>query len=197
MNSEFGKFPVLNPEEFKNATGIPDFHSVQTIELGELILDGVFTWERINWVEAAYSEEQYTRLCKAFEDRYWLREIGITPVGAWMRRLHYKLVYDLMPKYRPLYAQLDSGDYDPLQNGGEYGKRRDIESDFPETLLSGTDESYASAGKDSEWEIVGREGSLTENAELYADEFRAIDVMILDELEKLFSCLYSTNLNGF
>lgn len=196
MISEFGNFPVLDPEEFKRETGIPDFHSVQTIELGELILDGIFTWDRVDWKDAAYSNEQYNRLCAAFEDRYWLREISITPVGAWFKKLHYTLVYDLMPKYRPMYAQLESGNYDPLQNGGEYGKSRDITSDFPETLLNGSEESYLSTGKDSEYEKIGRDGSLTENAMLYAEQFKAVDVMILDELEILFSCLYSSNLNG-
>lgn len=101
-----------------------------------------------------------------------------------------------MPKYRPLYAQLENGEFDPLQNGGKYGKRRDINSEFPETLLSGTDEAYASSGVDSEYEEIGRDGSLAENAAIYAEQFRAVDVMILDELESLFSCLYSTNANG-
>lgn len=195
-NNPITPFPVIDVEEFQTNTGIPDYHSVQTIELGELIECEVFTWARIDWFDARYSDAQYERLCRAFEDRYWLREIAITPVGVWMRRLHYKLVYDLMPKYRPLYAQLESGEFDPLQNGGKYGKRRDINSEFPETLLSGTDEAYASSGVDSEYEEIGRDGSIAENAAIYAEQFRAVDVMILDELESLFSCLYSTNANG-
>ena len=195
-NITFGNFPVLDPEELRTNTGTVDFHAVQTIELGELIEDEIFTWARINWAEAAYSPEQYTRICEAFESRFWAREISITPVGLWFRRLRYKLVYELMPKYRPLYAQLDNGNYDPLQNGGKYGKRRDITSEFPETLLNGSDETYASAGTDSEFEEIGRDGSLTENVTLYAEQFRAVDVMILDELESMFSCLYTTNVNG-
>lgn len=195
-NQPITPFPVIDIEEFQTNTGIPDYHSVQTIELGELIEDEIFTWARIDWFDARYNDAQYERLCRAFEDRFWLREIGITPVGIWMRRLHYKLVYELMPKYRPLYAQLENGEFDPLQNGGKYGKRRDINSEFPETLLSGTDEAYASSGIDSEYEEIGRDGSLAENAAIYAEQFRAVDVMILDELESLFSCLYSTNTNG-
>lgn len=195
-NNAFGEFPVIDVEEFQHNTGIPDYHSVQTIELGELIESGVFTWARIDWADAAYSEEQYSRLCAAFEDRYWLREIGITPVGMWMRRLHYKLVYDLMPKYRPMYAQLNNGDYNPMQHGGKYGKRRDINSEFPETLLNGSNESYLSSGTDSEYEEIGMDGTVTENAMLYAEQFKAIDIMVLDDLETLFSCLYTTNVNG-
>ena len=189
-------FPVLDPDELYTNTGLPDYHAVQTIQLGELINDGVFTWNRVPWRDAAYSQEQYERLCIAFEARYFYREIGITPVYAWFKRLEYRLVYELMPKYRPMYAQLDNGNYNPLQHGGEYGKRRDIDSQFPETLLSGTDETYASSGKDSEWETVKMDGALTENYALYVEQFRAIDAMILDELETMFSCLFTTNANG-
>ena len=196
MNEATNSFPVLNPDELYTATGIPDYHAVQTIQLGELMRDGVFTWERVPWREAAYSQEQYERLCSAFEDRYYFREIGITPVFAWFKRLRYRLVYELMPKYRPMYAQLDSGDYNPLQNGGEYGKRRDIESQFPETLLDGSNETYASSGKDEEHEVVKMDGPMSENYALYIEKFRSIDAMILDELETMFSCLFTTNANG-
>ena len=196
MSSDYGKVDIIDVDEFATSTGVPDFHSVQTIKLGELVLNNVFTWERVDWRDSAYSSDQYTRLCNAFEDRFWLREIGITPVGMWIKRLHYTLVYEIMPKYRPLYAQLDSGDFDPLQNGGKYGKRRDVHSDFPETLLSGTDQAYASSGDDSEYEEIGRDGSIAENAALYAEQFRSVDAMILDELEGLFSCLYTSNVNG-
>ena len=192
----FGEFPVIDSEEFMHATGRPEFHDVQTITLGELIRDGVFTWDKIDWKSAAYSDTQYERLCTAFEDRFYFREIGITPIYAWLKKLRYKLVYELMPKYRPLYAQLDSGEYDPLQSGGEYGREREIASEFPETLLNGSDETYASSGNDKEYEIVRQDGVFTEKYAMYVELFRTMDAAILDELETLFSCLYSTNLNG-
>lgn len=185
----------LDVDFFKHNTGNAEFHSVQTIELGELIEHGIFTWERVGWRDSAFSQEQYDRLCKAFEERFYLREISITPVGAWMKRLHYELAYKLMPKYKPLYAQLDSG-YDPLQMGGEYRKERKIESDFPETLLSGN-QDYASKGYDFESESVGR-GQLTADYVDYIERFTAIDDAILDEIDKdLFSSLYTTNVNGW
>lgn len=187
-------FPIIDVKEFQNATGIPDFHSVQTIELGDLILDGIFTWERVNWKDSAYSEEQYKRICKAFEQRFWLREISITPVGAWMQRLEYKLNYEICPKYNPLYEQLE--EYNPLQNGGRYLKERKIESEYPETLLS-NNQDYASSGFDDELEEVKMDGSLTDNVKNYALNFRSVDAMILDELEKfMFSNLYTSNVNG-
>lgn len=195
-NITLGDFPTLDPEEWRTDTGVPEFHSVQTIELGQLVESRIFTWGRCYWGDVAYSPEQYARVCQAFEDRFWLREIGITPVGAWMRKLRYTLRVELCPKYNPLYAQIEAGEYDPLQNGGKYGKKRDISSDFPETLLNGSEEVYASSGTDAEYEEIGRDGALTENAMLYAAEFRSVDAMMLDELERLFSCLYTTNVNA-
>ena len=187
-------FPIIDVNEFQEATGVPDFHAVQTIQLGDLILDEIFTWERVDWKDSAYSEEQYKRICKAFEQRFWQREISITPVGAWLMRLEYKLNYEICPKYNPLYAQLE--EYNPLQNGGEYKKERKIDSQFPETLLS-NNQDYASSGYDYEHELSKMDGSLTDNAMNYALNFRSVDAMILDELEKLMcSNLYTSNVNG-
>ena len=187
---------AIDPQEFLHSTTNPEFHSVLTIEVGELIESGVFTWERVNWRDAAYSEEQYNRLCSAFEARFWLDEIAITPVGAWLRMLRYELVYVLMPKYRPLYAQIETGDYDPLQTGGEYGKEIKIDSDFPETLLNGNHEQdYASKGYALERETVGR-GNFTDDYVNYVEKFSSIDAMILDEIEqRLISPLWTTNIN--
>lgn len=188
---------VLDPNEFENDTGINEYHSVQTIELAELIEDGIFTWERIGWKPYAYSDAQYDRLCAAFEDRFYFREISITPVGAWFKQLRYALCYKLMPKYKPLYAQLETGDYDPLQTGGEYTKERKIESEFPETLISRTDEDYLSRGYDFEREMVGR-GNFADDYANYIVKVSSIDDAILTEIEKdLFSCLYTTNVNGW
>ena len=166
----------IDVNEFLHDSGVDKFKSVQTITLGQLIEEGIFTWSRVDWAASAYSTEQYNRLCKAFEARFYNDD-------------------ELMPKYRPMYAQLDAG-YDPLQNGGEYAKERRIDSDFPETLLSGN-QDYASKGYDYERESIQR-GSLVEDYISYVEQFRAIDAMILDEIERdLFSCLFTTNVNGW
>ena len=189
------RIDVIDPDEYEHDTGLPEFHSVMTISLGELIDCGVFTWERVDWKDAAYSPEQYARLCAAFEARYYYRDISIIPVKAWLKRLHYEIVYNLMPKYRPLYAQLDSGDFDPLQTGGEYRKERRIDSDFPETLLSGN-QDYASSGYDFEREMIGR-GNLADDLSNYVDKVHGVDDMMIRELGKLFSSLWTTNVNGW
>lgn len=100
-----------------------------------------------------------------------------------------------MPKYIPMYKQLESG-YDPLQTGGEYRKERKIESDFPETLLS-ANQDYASRGYDYEGETVGR-GNFTDDYVNYTTNFHAIDDMIINELEQtMFSYLFTINVNGW
>ena len=186
----------LDIDGFLHDVGEPEYHSIQTIELGELIDAGVFTWERIDWLDSAYDADQYGRVCEAFELRFWLREIGITPVGAWMKRLSYMLNFELMPKYKPLYESLADG-FDPLQSGGEYRKERRMESDFPETLLSGTTQDYLSSGYDFEREVIGR-GNMVDDFANYVEKFKSIDVIILDEIEReLFTSLYSTNVNGW
>ena len=189
--------PVINPDEWRHVTGQPETHSVQTLELGELIEDGIFTWERIGWREFAYSDTQYRRLCNAFEDRFYFREISITPVGAWFKRLRYELAYRLMPKYKPMYAQLESGEFDPFQTGGEYSKERKVESEFPETLLSGTTQDYLSSGYDYERESIGR-GNFADDFANYIEKVTSLDDTILNELDaKLFTNLYTTNVNGW
>ena len=183
-------------DEFKNSTGKPEYHATITIQLGELIDDGVFTWDEIDWKSAAYSDDQYNRICKAFEARFWLEEISTLPVGHWMRLLKYELIYNLMPKYRPLYAQLESGEFDPLQSGGEYAKERKINSKFPETLLTQS-QDYASDGFDYVRESVGR-GNLADDIANYIEKVSSVDNMLLDEIEKkLFTCIYTTNVNAW
>lgn len=186
---------VIDSDEMMRDVGAAKFHSVNSITLGELIDNGVFRWSDVWNPIHAYNNEQYTRLCTAFEKRFFYREIGITPYKQWVTRLSYELVYKLMPKYIPMYKQLDSG-YDPLQTGGEYRKERKIESDFPETLLS-ANQDYASKGYDFESETVGR-GNLTDDYVNYAQNFQAIDAMIIDELEQImFSGLFTINVNGW
>ena len=86
-------------------------------------------------------------------------------------------------------------EYNPLQNGGSYKRERRIDSEYPETLLS-QNQDYASDGYDFE-ETEIKLGNLVEDVTKYALEFKTIDDMILSELENnLFSCLYTTNVNG-
>lgn len=133
-----------------------DFHSTQTITLYELKEIGFFDWESelFDWESFAYSPEVYARLCDMIYNRYKWREICITPPLEWRDYFMGAIKYELCPRFNRLYKlreDMDGLDY--TLDHDKYGKRRDIASEFPETLLGGNSD-YASNGKDSEYEDI-------------------------------------------
>ena len=191
-------FDEIDPaflEEVDTNTGISEWHPLYTVCLGELVETGVFDWSRpeLDWSETAYDEAQYARVCAYFIERFRYDEISTLPVKQWMNSLHRRLAYELMPKYRDLYKRTEGG-INPFQEKDEYHKRRQIRSDYPETLLS-ANADYISDGTDLEYETV-TEGQIADMAMAYANNFRAIDAMLLDELEVMFVQVYTANVNG-
>ena len=173
-----------------------EWHSVFTIQLGELVQSGVFDWSRpeLDWSSAAFDAEQYARICAYFIDRFMFREISITPALEWFIMLKRKLVYELMPKYKPVYERLKDG-FNPLAISDEYYKERAIDSDYPETLLS-KNADYVSFGKDTEYEKIV-EGNATDLATKYAVYYKGADELLLDDLESMFVCMYTSHVDGF
>lgn len=188
-------FPNPDYPDIDDYTGHDEWHSVFTIQLGELIDSGVFDWSKkcLDWSGAAYDETQYERVCAYFIERFRYREISITPFLEWAYMLRRKLIYELMPKYRPMYDAIAAG-INPLAESDEYHKRRTINSDFPETLLSGNSD-YASAGTDEEYETI-RLSNITERMTQYQAAFKSTDEALLDELEPMFYSMYSSYVNG-
>lgn len=172
-----------------------EWHAVYGIQLSELIKSGVFDWSRpeIDWKSAAYDDEQYKRFCEYFETRFAFREIGIIPPLEWFSALKRMLVFELMPKYKPLYKAVEDG-ISPLANEDEYYKRRHIESAYPETMLSGNSD-YASDGIDEEYERI-KIGNVGEAVQSYLANFESVDKLIGDELEVLFVSMYSSYTNA-
>lgn len=114
-----------------------------------------------------------------------------------------------------------------------YYKSRNVYSDFPQTLLAGRNQDYASSGDDSEYEkIIESEKDITEKSKENANatndettnskndekrdyrelrehvsdpltlidtitEFDNIDASIINEIEPLFSCLFTVNINAW
>ena len=176
----------------------PEWHAIFTIQLGELVESGVFDWEKkeLNWRSAAYDEAQYTRVNTYFIERFRYREISIVPPLEWMQALKRKLVFELMPKYKNLYAMADKLNAESiLNNEDEYYKRRSINSDYPETLLS-ENADYISDGTDEEWERI-QQGNPIDKMDNYYLKFKTIDERLLDELEVLFVCMYTSYVNGY
>lgn len=184
----------IDVSEYDEYTGKERFNAVYTIQLGELIEDGVFDWSKpmLDWSEAAIDETQYKRVCDYFNDRFYYREISMEPFKVWANYLRRKLVYELMPKYKPLYERIAEG-VNPLANSNEYYKNRTIESAYPETLLS-ENADYITDGKDEEFQRI-KEGDYVESTAKFAEMYKGIDEMMLDELEPLFISLYTANVN--
>lgn len=183
-----------DPVAFDEWTGKDEFYAVYTIQLGELLENGVFSWEmqELNWKDAAYNDEQYTRVCSYFIERFYYREISIEPFAEWARMLKRKLIYELMPKFKPLYERIDEG-INPLSDSNEYYKNRTIESAYPETMLSGNSD-YVTDGRDEEFERI-KEGNFVDTVENLADRYKSVDEMILDRLESMFISMYTVNMN--
>lgn len=161
-----------------------------TITLGEWFEMGFyqpFTDE--SWRFDFYSESQYERFCHKFIDRFYDREVSIPTASIW-KRAYLRKLNEIMPKYKILYERIEEG-VNPFQDGREHSKSRDIFSDFPETMLSGNSD-YASTGNDREADMV-REGSAADKAAQFAQSWKDVDAMILDELERtLFTSFIAT-----
>lgn len=185
--------------EFKeymlNYTGHDQFNAVYTITIGELLEGGLFDWNmpELDWKSAAFDDEQYERVCNYFIERFYYREISLEPFAEWARILHRKLVYELMPKYKPLYERVKQG-YSPFANEDEYYKSRIVDSKYPQTMLSGNSD-YLTNGRDEEFERI-KESNLTDAMNKYVTEFHSVDESLLDELESMFVCMYTTNVNA-
>lgn len=189
---QLNKVDVFDYDEFAELTQ-SDHHAVVTFTLRELVDDGLVDFSKAAWNFDAYDKAQRDRLYKKVRGRFDYREIGMLPYRRWQERFIAKL-NEIMPKYKPLYKALDDG-YTLLQNGSEYYKSRDIHSDFPQTMLSGENQDYASSGTDHEHERIEQGGMLdiAERLRYYDD----VDVMILNELEVMFMPLMTVNMNGF
>lgn len=169
-----------------------EYHSVYSIQLCELINDGWIDFSSEDWDFDYYDKEQRDRLWKKFERRFYWREIGITPPGQWKWEVLRKLD-EIMPKYKPAYDALKKGQ-NIFQHYGEYGKSRNIFSEFPQTQL-GNNEDYASNGTDREHEEIYLGDWMDQLAKL--KNYNDVDIMILNELETMFSCMFTVNVNGY
>ena len=179
-------------EKFVECENIPDYHSVYSIQLCELINDGWIDFSDESWDFDSYDEEQRNRHWKKFENRFYWREIGILPPKRWKMDLLRKL-NEIMPKYKAAFKALDQG-VDPLQNYSEFGKSRNVFSDFPQTML-GNNQDYASNATDKEYEHIYYGNWMDTMAKLKT--YDDVDVMILKELETFFSAMFTVNINGY
>ena len=187
-----------NVEQFTQCESRPDFHAVVTIQLVELVYDGLFDWnskplqgcfDGLKMLDGNVDE----RLKSMFIERNQWREISIVPYLQWAQQLAYKIKYELVPKYEPMYKAIAAGDFDPLHISDEYYKERIVDSAFPETLLSGNSD-YLSAGHDREYEKIDT-GDAIELSLRYYKEYYAVDEAFMNELDVFFIDLWSVSAN--
>lgn len=69
-----------------------------------------------------------------------------------------------------------------------------MNSAYPQTVLSGNSD-YLTDARDEEYERI-KEGNLVEAMESYKARFRSVDESLLDELEGMFICMYTANVNA-
>lgn len=151
-----------------------------TITLGEWYELGFYKpFDDDSWRFDAYSQLQYTQLCRKFLNRFYDREVSINVPSKW-KRAYLRKMNEIMPKYKILYDRVSQG-VNPFQDGRERSKSRDIFSDFPETMLSGNSD-YASTGNDRESDVM-HEGDAIDKTVQFVRDWQDIDAMILDELE--------------
>lgn len=183
--------PILDWDTI-GSPGMGEWHDVMTITLQELLADPYMAeviegrWSTFD----AFDEEQRARLWQKFRARFDWREIGILPIRRWLDRL-IGVLNEVMPKYKHLYKVLADG-ASVLTDRDEYHKSRDVYSTFPQTALGGSNQDYASSGNDREYETV-RDYGLLDVSERMRD-YNDVDVLVLNELEPLFTCLMSTTM---
>lgn len=186
------EIPTLPSWEEFESTDVQEYHGTFTISLMQLLSDEEYAiYFRDKWaLFDAYDDEQRERLYKKFRGRFNYREIGLLPVRRWTERLFAKLD-EVMPKYKPLYQAIADG-ATTLNAGSEYHKRRDVHSEFPQTMFASENQDYASSGTDLEYETVRDYGLLDVSERM--GRYNDVDVMVLNELEPLFVCLKSVTL---
>lgn len=168
-----------------------EFHDANSVQFGELVQAGwLDLTDTETWAWPKYSDEQDSKLRSKIQNRFWNRGLGILPPGMWKRQFLERM-NEIMPKYTQLYRVLDESPQ-LLGASSEYYKARNMFSDFPQTQLGGNSD-YASTGNDTEYERI-KQLDILEFADRLKD-YRDVDVLIMDEIDDLFSCLISVSIN--
>lgn len=183
----------MNDFEFDSECNVPDYHAVTTIQICELADCGFFDLTRSDWdFGPKFSDEQHAKLCDKITKHYWMREIAIVPPGLWKNEF-LRFMNEIMPKYIPWYKLIADGM--AVGQTSEYYKSRNIFSDFPQTALAGRNQDYASTGNDTEYERINTADPIEIAKRIR--EYDDVDASIIKEIEPLFSCIFTLNINAW
>lgn len=184
MSNDIEPFELESYNEFDRT-----YWNGLSISVGELTDAGVINETWFSTFDY-FDEEQAHRLWQKFLGRYQFRELGILPPGRWKLRC-IALLNEIMPKYKYLYQAIADG-ASPMMESDEYHKGRDVYSAFPQTALGGSNQDYASSGNDREYETI-RDYGLMELSDRI-DRYNDVDVLVLNELDKLFMAINTTSI---
>ena len=128
--------------------GYVDWHSMNNIVFASL-LDVGWDWGRNAWKAWNISDEALAiirpRLNKKIEDRYYTWELGRIPPGAFAKGLVSRITA-AVEKQGFLYEQAFKGISFSYEET-EFLKRREVNSQFPESMLMDEQEDYFSDGQ--------------------------------------------------
>lgn len=170
-----------------------EFYAHFTVTFGQLYEEGMIDWSDGTWNFPKYSDEQDAQLKQKIVDHFYLRELCIEPFAAWKHEFLRKM-REIMPKYIYLYKALDESPQLVGANS-DYYKSRTIYSDFPQTSLAGNNSDYASTGNDMEYERI-RQLDILDLAERLKS-FDDVDLMVINEIDSVFSSLITVSMNGY
>lgn len=173
----FKDFVGETPNEFRSYNGTP---------FGELIEMG-FDWGRDEWripnyipAELAYTIRQ--RVNALIEDTYYWREVGSLPAKfKFFMKKNLSLACSQYGREYLIYAA------DLEKAGGTTSRGRTVNSQYPQTQLSG-DNDYASSADDYENETINTTSDIQQAMaykEMY-DTFGDIDMKLVLSVEKCF-----------
>ncbi len=175
-----------------------DFHGVMTYTFGELLdVPGGVDWNNAawSWRDIAYDDAQYVRCCKKIENRFYDRELGVMPPSKW-RRHFLRLIQEIMPTLRPLYALVSNNPDIILSDSDIWHKMRTVYSDFPATQLT-ENQDYASNATDNQYETIANGDFMDKINRIRNGDYVDIDVILLEHLETCFSPLWTININNY
>lgn len=170
-----------------------DYYSPISVSLDVLVDCGVIDFNSDEMYYPWYSDEMRKKLNEMIYARYCIRDVSIIPIGIWIQQFVRKMT-ELEPKYTLLYKYVENG-VNFTQEENTYYKGRTIDSEFPQTMLSGNSD-YASFGRDVENEQV-REGNALEKIYDFVRNYQDVNALVLDEIEVLFSSLAAANINSY
>lgn len=184
----------MTVQPYEPIENINQWHDTYSLQLGECIENGIVDFSQPEYDFDSINAEQRNRIYDLITNHYYFYELVIMPVKIWRIEL-VRTLNETMLKCRRLYEMLDSG-FNPLNSETEYGKKRQVFSDFPQTRLSSQNQDYASNANDTEYEI-DRTGDELNRYNDYVKSWKHPDMILIESVATCFNGMISQGLNTY